>query len=70
MIVKLTAKSAKGKQRIKRDGARWTVRRVHSGVIPFAPTDVGPWLHIESEATGDDRWVRQTNDSDFIVDMG
>ena len=68
MKVKLIAKTAKGKQRIQRDGAIWFVERVVSGPLPFAPTDKGPWLFINSEKTGDTRWVRKTNDKDFFVE--
>lgn len=68
MKIKLVARSKKGRERIQRDGAVWFVEKVVSGPLPFDPTDNGPWLFINSELNGDTRWVRKTNDKDFIVE--
>lgn len=68
MKVKLIAKSKKGKERIKRDGEWWHVLKVVAEALPFSAGDVGPWLFLEAEKTHDTRWVRQTHDTDFLVE--
>lgn len=62
---KLTPKTRKGKQRIQRDGEWWTELAQVDSVL-FS-TEKGPWLHLESEQTKDDRWVHFRNDPDFNV---
>lgn len=67
MNITLKGITKKGKERIKRDGETWKVLRMCNTSLPFAPTDNGPWMFIESEKTKDTRWMRNKDDPDFLV---
>lgn len=70
--VQLKGLTHKGKNRIREHGDRWTVLAETDRVL-FAPTTAGPWLFIApagdtlgQESRGS-RWIKSTNDTDFIV---
>ena len=66
--IKLTGKTQKGKQRIKRDGANFVVTEIKDTVL-FSDK-AGPWLEIQSICIGASRasrWVHKNTDIDFEV---
>lgn len=65
--VKLKGNSAKGKQRIKRDGNIWTIVKVWDKVLFSA--EKGPWLLITNGDMDKSRWVHMFNDQNFRVSV-
>jgi len=64
MLVKLTAKTAKAKQRIRQYGDTGEVLKEEIRV-GFS-SERGPWLLVTA-ADHDSIWVHKTNDKDFTV---
>ena len=66
-IVTLKGKTAKGKQRIKRDGDTWTIEKRSDKV--FFSGEKGPWLLITNGDPDRSRWVHMFNDQNFEVSI-
>ena len=68
--IQLKGLSQKGKNRVREHGDRWTVL-AETDVVLFAPSNHGPWLFVAPVGRDQNdkasRWVRSTDDSDFIV---
>lgn len=68
--INLVGKSAKGKQRIQRDGSEWFIIREEDKI---AFSDKRGWLLIDvvyipdSNISDVARWVHKTNDDNFEV---
>jgi len=61
------ARSAKAKQRLKRDGDKWVVRKVEDK-IQFSQKK-GPWLLIDNGNPNASRWVHAHIDDHFLVKL-
>ena len=71
--IQLKGLSQKGKNRIRDLGDRWTVLAETETVL-FAPNKVGPWLFEtpvgQNQNSKASRWVRLTDDTDFVIIAG
>ena len=68
--IQLKGISQKGKNRIRENSNQWTVL-AETDVVLFAPGKHGPWLFVapigRDQNDKASRWVRSTDDTDFIV---
>ena len=69
MLVKLIAKTKKGKQRLKLHGELWNVENVVEKALFVRAIDgPGPFLFMRPNSGSDDcRWVSEVGDPDFDV---
>jgi len=65
VIFKVTAKSKKGKARIKEHGTAWEL--VETRMRVAFSSEAGPWHSLKSTKTGCLRWVNARNDENFII---
>lgn len=67
--MRLAAKSKKGRERLKRDGADgWQVIRTRD-TVQFS-SERGPWLFVAKTPDGrgpESRWIHATRDTDFAI---
>ena len=68
--VQLKGVTAKGKNRVREHGDRWTVLAETDRVL-FAPGKPGPWLFVAPPGKGQNdkasRWIRASEDENFTV---
>lgn len=68
--IRLKGISQKGKNRVREHGDQWTVF-AETDVVLFAPNKQGPWLFVsprgQTQEAKASRWIRATDDADFIV---
>ena len=64
MSISLQGITKKGKARIKQHGSEWQVVQERRTVLFSEGKD---WLDIESEKTGERRWIQAVSDKDFKV---
>lgn len=62
MLLRLTGKTSKGKNRIVANGTDWFVLDWHS------PIRKDSWF-VLSSLTSEKRWIRKSNDPDFNVQI-
>ena len=67
-IVTLTGKTKKGKQRVQQHGDKWEVVR-RSESVGFPTKHPGPFLLLRALGRSDLRWVSESSDPDFFVDL-
>lgn len=67
--VKLTAKTLKGKNRLREAGdpEHWTVLK-QQAMVGFSQHE-GPWLFVKPQNEFHSRWVHLTDDHDFVVEV-
>lgn len=64
MKLLLQGLTKKGKARVKQHGSEWQVVQERRTVLFSEGSD---WLDIESEKTGERRWIKALSDKDFKV---
>ena len=73
-MIKVKAKTRKGKNRIRVNGDLWEeIERKDSVELPFVgirvtfPSDRGPWILLESVKTKSLCWIHLTKDENFDI---
>ena len=70
-MIRLTPKTKKGKNIIRRDGLEWGIHTIQPNIL--FDTRPGPWARIHpmqhEHHNAESRWIHLTDDTDFEVSM-